>query len=149
MTWFIKDNETQQNPDVLDLNESWKPETESMYEGSLLFETVDLVSQGMRQKLDADSRDSSPRLTEETKDLVLRDVNKEMRLTYSEAVVSDEELLLGSKLFFVLHYYLDTLEESAKLSIFYNDLLRKGRNTQNQIVVMAFQPVHFAQSLLL
>ena len=139
LTWFIKDNETQQNPDVLDLNESWKPETESMYEGSLLFETVDLVSQGMRQKLDADSlwetllrhrwskkilRDSSPHLTEETKDLVLRDVNRELRLTYSEAVVSDEELLLGSKLFFVLHYYLDTLEESAKLSIFYNDLLR-------------------------
>ena len=29
MTWFIKDNESHQNPDVLDLNGSWKPETES------------------------------------------------------------------------------------------------------------------------
>ena len=55
MTWFIKDNESHQNPDVLDLNGSWKPETESRYEGSLLFETLDLVSQGMRHKLQAES----------------------------------------------------------------------------------------------
>ena len=94
----------------------------------------------MRHKLQAESlwetllrhrwsnkilRNSSPSLTEETKDLVLRDVNKELRLTYSEAVLSDDDLLLGTKLFFVLHYYLHTLEESAKLSIFYDDLLRK------------------------
>ena len=55
----------------------------------------------------------------------MRDVNKELRLAYSEAVLSDDDLLLGTKLFFVLHYYLHTLEESAKLSIFYDDLLRK------------------------
>ena len=133
LTWFIKDNETHQNQDVLDLNESWKPETKSEYEGSFLFETLDLVSQGMRQKLEADSlwetlvrhrwsneilRNSSSRLTEETKDLVLRNVNRELMLSYSEVVLSDEDLLLGTKLFFVLHYYLKTLEESAKLSIF-------------------------------
>ena len=60
----------------------------------------------------------------ETVEGVLNKMNKVLSVTYSEALLSDEELILGTELFFVLHYCFETLQESVKLSMFYEDLIK-------------------------
>ena len=140
ITWYVVNDETRkQKPDKFE-EIPWRAVVEPRYETGHLLETVDMVSQGRRQNFPEISlwekllrqkwtketvRDSSSRLNAEEIDAVLKNMNKDLSGTYSEALLSDEELVLGTELFFVLHYSFETIQESVKLSMFYEDLIKR------------------------
>ena len=49
----------------------------------------------------------------------------EMNLTNSDSFITDEDIVLGSELFIVLHYCSTSVQESIKLDTFYKELLTK------------------------
>ena len=140
ITWYIVNDATDdQNPDKFD-EIPWSAVVKPRYETGHLLETLDMVSQGLRQNVQQiflwdnllrhrwtkdTVQEASSCLNAEAQERVLKTMNKDLSGTYLETLLFDEELVLGTKLFFVIHHCFETLQESVKLSMFYEDLLKK------------------------
>ena len=138
LTWFIDQNQTRL--DLVDFGNKWEHVVEPKYKNGLLKDTLDLVSQTNQQGISPNSlQDSLLRqrwtkeilqqptacLTTELKNDLLKSINTKLSfVTYSEVLMSDKVLEYGTELFFCLHYCMENLQESVKLSIFYEDLLK-------------------------
>ena len=141
--WYVEGGE-KQGQQLQDNVGTWTREIQPIYDRSQLLKMHDIALRGRIQNLENDllwdkvlksrwTKDilSKPCLDEGAKFEILEKINTN-KVERSSKMENEEILLLSAELFFTLHYCFGNLEEQAKLSFFYEDLLR----TQNPRTVV-------------